>query len=294
MFYRQKVLLALLEEFGGSLKSTDFQKYLFLYTTICEKEKSYEFIPFKFGCFSFQSYADKNKLIESGILMDADDWTIRERAFSFRKQLKNGAEKKLKLFKQKFEHLKGKELIRYVYEKYPYYAIKSVIAHEVLDENGLARIRNQVESQEDKLFATIGYEGISLEAYINKLIKNNIKLLIDVRKNPISRKYGFSKKTLKDVLFKVGIDYYHLPELGIVTEKRQSLKTIQDYERLFDDYEKYTLNKSEKELLSLCEFYNKKKRIALTCFEESHTMCHRGRIAVRMKTIDEDIKISHL
>jgi hypothetical protein len=37
---------------------------------------------------------------------------------------------------------------------------------------------------------TLGYEGISLEAYINKLIKNDVKLLCDVRKNPLSRKFG--------------------------------------------------------------------------------------------------------
>ena len=32
---------------------------------------------------------------------------------------------------------------------------------------------------------TIGYEGRSIDEYLNLLIKNNIKLLCDVRKNPI-------------------------------------------------------------------------------------------------------------
>ncbi|WP_348602891.1 DUF488 family protein [Bartonella tribocorum] len=43
-------------------------------------------------------------------------------------------------------------------------------------------------------FFTIGYEGKSLENYLNCLLENNIKILCDVRKNPISRKYGFSKR----------------------------------------------------------------------------------------------------
>jgi len=44
---------------------------------------------------------------------------------------------------------------------------------------------------------TIGYEGISLEEYFNRLIKNDVKVLVDVRNNPLSMKFGFSKTQLK-------------------------------------------------------------------------------------------------
>jgi len=67
IFKRQKILLALLEYFGGSLHSTDLQKYLFLFTRL-QEEKSYHFVPYKFGCFSFQAYDDRRKLISKGIL----------------------------------------------------------------------------------------------------------------------------------------------------------------------------------------------------------------------------------
>jgi hypothetical protein len=43
---------------------------------------------------------------------------------------------------------------------------------------------------------TIGYEGRSLEAFLNLLLQNSVTLLCDVRRNPLSRKYGFSKSTL--------------------------------------------------------------------------------------------------
>ncbi|WP_200885350.1 DUF488 family protein [Jejuia pallidilutea] len=52
--------------------------------------------------------------------------------------------------------------------------------------------------ENDITLFTIGYEGISLEHYLNKLIRNNIKLLCDVRKNALSMKYGFSKSQLKN------------------------------------------------------------------------------------------------
>jgi len=294
MFHRQKVLLALIEEFGGSLKSTDLQKYLFLYTTICEKDKSYEFVPYKFGCCSLQSYKDKNKLMELGYLNEADDWVLKNKDKSFKAQLKVDTQNKMQLFRQKYEKLKGRKLIKYVYQNYPYYAVNSIIADEILDEDDLVKVKTCLKKRRKNVFATIGYEGITLEAYVNKLIKNDIRVLVDVRKNPLSRKYGFSKNTLKDVLYKVGIGYEHLPDLGIISSKRKKLVTQKDYEKLFNEYEKTVLGRNEMELDKLYGIYLDKKRIAVTCFEECHTMCHRGRVATHLKKINSEMEILHL
>ncbi|HCN78257.1 MAG TPA: DUF488 domain-containing protein, partial [Verrucomicrobiales bacterium] len=43
LFERQRLLLALLDTLGEPLKSTDFQKLLFLYTREWEQEPSYDF-----------------------------------------------------------------------------------------------------------------------------------------------------------------------------------------------------------------------------------------------------------
>ena len=53
MNYRQKTLIGLLSAFGGHLPSTDFQKYLFLFTREFQQEPSFEFVPYRFGSFSF-------------------------------------------------------------------------------------------------------------------------------------------------------------------------------------------------------------------------------------------------
>jgi len=76
LYSRQKTLLALLQKFGGKLSSIDLQKYLFLFTETCEKDRSYEFVPYRFGCFSFQSYADRRKFVEFGILDEGDKWSL--------------------------------------------------------------------------------------------------------------------------------------------------------------------------------------------------------------------------
>jgi len=62
LFERKRVLLTLLDALGGHVSPTDFQKLLSLYTQT-QETPSYEFVPCKFGCFSFSSPPAKRGLI---------------------------------------------------------------------------------------------------------------------------------------------------------------------------------------------------------------------------------------
>ena len=279
MYYRQKVLLALLESFGGELASTEFEKYLFLYSRLCEQDRSYEFVPYKYGGISFQSYADKSKLVASGYLEDARDWKLSDSFDRHASRLKQDDARKVRLFHDKYASLKGKKLLHHVYRGYPYYAINSPVAKDLLTADEYAAVQKLKAPREGQLFATIGYEGITVEEYLNKLIENDIRLLVDVRKNPLSRKFGFSKTKLSELLDNVGIDYRHLPRLGIVSDKRKSLKTTQDYKDLFSGYEKTVIPEEQESVARLYDFFQEYGRIAITCFEECHTLCHRHKVA---------------
>jgi uncharacterized protein (DUF488 family) len=75
-------------------------------------------------------------------------------------------------------------------------------------------------------------------------------------------------------LQKVNIDYLHLSGLGIDAGDRRDLKTKEDYEKLFDVYKK-TLPDRNMYLQQLHDVLCKKKRVALTCFEQDPGCCHR-------------------
>src|SRR5690606_212821 len=122
-------------------------------------------------------------------------------------------------------------------------------------------------------------EGISLERYINKLIHNDVKVLVDVRKNPLSMKYGFSKSLLKKFCNSMSIEYVHMPEVGINSDQRQELKSQQDYDQLFRMYKKDNLEATKDVQLKILELLKDKKRIALTCFEANICQCHRKPLA---------------
>jgi hypothetical protein len=275
MNYRQKTLIGLLSSFGGHLPSTDFQKYLFLFTREFQQEPSFEFVPYRFGSFSFQSYADKRRLVEIGALADTDDWQLQE-GFST-EGLFNGAT--FNRCYAKYSHLNGTRLLQDVYRRYPYYAINSERAAKIMNAQEVSAIAAARPAAGAACFFTIGYQGSSFEGYLNRLIKNTVKTLVDVRRNPLSRKYGFSKKTLSDTVKKLGIGYVHIPELGIASDRRQELNAQADYDRLFNSYEKQELKQNGKALQNLFDIFQKDKRVAITCFEADVCMCHRGRVA---------------
>ena len=283
---RQRLLLTMLDALGAPVGNTDFQKLLFLYTQT-EQTPSYEFVPYKFGGFSFTSYADKRRLSEAGMLVDDDQqWELTPtgRALA-RKQAV------LPLVVGKFcrehRHLRGNSLIAEQYRRFPYYATRSEIIEKVLldAEDRKAVIKARPPKAKPGL-VTLGYEGRSLEAYLNVLLKNSVTLLCDVRRNPLSRKYGFSKSTLSNACEGVGIRYEHLPELGIDSDERRDLKTQADYDALFVEYERKSLPRQTEALAKIREWMQAGELVALTCYELLPEQCHRHCVAEALERSD--------
>jgi len=142
---------------------------------------------------------------------------------------------------------------------------------------------------------TIGYEGIALETYLRRLDSNGIKVLCDVRRNPVSMKFGFSKNQLKNASSALGIDYLHLPELGIESGKRKTLESDSDYKKLFQEYKSTTLKSQGESLELILRTIEQNGRVALTCFEADHSQCHRGCVsdALRSRGIKND-QVAHI
>lgn len=297
LFERQRLLLALLDALGGDVQSTDFQKLLFLYTQEWEIEPSYDFIPYQFGSFSFSSYADKRRLIERGLLGDNEKrWIISDqgrRAIHPEQALRARTSR----FAERHASLHGDALIAEVYRRYPYYATRSRIVERVLPKAvDRALIAAAQPDPRGPGLVTIGYEGRSLEAYLNALLRNSVTLLCDVRRNPLSRKYGFAKSTLRKACENVGLRYEHLPELGIASEQRRLLKTQADYDALFAVYERDSLPQQTAALAKIQGWIiGEGQRVALTCYEAKPCQCHRHCIAEALERLgDAQLGLHHL
>ncbi|WP_224368797.1 DUF488 domain-containing protein [Hyalangium versicolor] len=284
LFARQRQLLALLDALGGAAENRDFQKLLFLYCQEPDSGSPYEFVPYKYGAFSFTSYADRRKLIERGLLADDEQhWRLTgegRRAAGWTQDLQ------LSAFTRRLHGLRGDALVAETYRRFPYYATRSEIAERVLrgDVAALERIAAARPVKKPAAVSTIGYEGRTLESYLNELLRSGVTLLCDVRRNPISRKYGFSKSTLAKGCEGVGIHYEHLPELGIASEQRQSLESQEDYDALFAEYERKSLPKQTEALTKIADWVRSGKRVVLTCYELLPQQCHRHCVAEALES----------
>jgi len=274
-YFRQRYIVSLLAAAGGDLGKMDFQKLLFLSHQKTDSQY-FDFVPYHYGCYSFQAASDLEVLEKNGWIRMKGNRISLLRDVPVEKSLKRREGNELTLFMQDHKQYRERMLVRHIYEHYPYYAIRSKMAGDVVDQKAFQRIQGvKSELRQDKVtLFTIGYEGISFENYVNSLIRNDIRLLCDVRKNPLSRKFGFSKRSLAILLPKLGIRYLHIPELGILSQNRRNLHSPADYKQLFREYQKSLPNKKQY-LLQLHDVLRAKKRIALTCFEKDPSFCHR-------------------
>jgi hypothetical protein len=121
----------------------------------------------------------------------------------------------LNFLKTKVGNLRGRELMHDVYLDYPSFTSRSKIVGELFSAPELAQIKCFWNSDKTtSLLFTIGYEGLTTDSFLNQLIMNNAVALVDVRNNPQSMKYGFSKRTLQGYIESAGMKYFHVPELG--------------------------------------------------------------------------------
>lgn len=267
VYKRQRFLLTFIQQLRDSVSATDLQKLVFLYS-MHEKPVHYSFVPYKFGAFSFQLAQDIQVLENYGFLSTADK-KINLMGYLRTSPIEIAG----------VEKLRGTPLIKKAYSEYPYYAINSEIAENLLSRYEMKKIydvRGELTQAEQVLF-TIGYEGETVESFVNTLIKNNVSVLCDIRKNPISRKFGFSQSKLKHIVETTGIQYIHIPELGIESEKRKSLETTSDYDDLFADYRK-TLPERKSALQAVYNILVSNNRIALMCYEKDPMFCHRKQV----------------
>jgi len=78
-------------------------------------------------------------------------------------------------------------------------------------------------------------------------------------------KFDFSKSQLQKACEGVGIQFLHVPQLGIDSSKRQELNTQCDYDNLFLQYRKEVLSQTQEYQDNLLKILINQKRIALTC-----------------------------
>jgi len=294
VFYRRKIILALLQMFDGQLDKIRLQKLLFLFTTK-QGKAGYDFIPYKFGCFSYSANADMTAMVARGFLNEDETTFEKKDNTDYLNQLNPDDLKLLQEVKTNYGKMSATALMKHTYINFPFYATQSEAACNMLTKEEFEKVTQARPKGNKTVLFTIGYEGISLEEYLVRLLKNDVKVLVDVRNNPLSMKYGFSKSQLKKYCASLGIGYVHIPEVGIQSDQRQQLNTQHDYDKLFAIYRKDNLSKTTAYQNEILELLKQHKRIALTCFEANICQCHRKHLAEAIQNLPAfEFEVKHI
>lgn len=124
---------------------------------------------------------------------------------------------------------------------------------------------------------TFGYEGLTIDAFIDRLRQARVQLIVDVRELPLSRKKGFSKTAFREALAAAGIGYEHRPALGCPKPVRDRYKVDGDWQAYTRSFLVY-LSGQKAEIDDLSRSA-RAQQACLVCFEADFGLCHRTYVA---------------
>lgn len=276
MLGRQRVLLALLHSAAGQASHFEVTKWAFLLRHDSESQGGsafYDFVPYSYGPFSFSLVQEATALVRNGLIEEVDKhhWRLLPAGTMQVDALANAVRTDLQEIVRRHRAGTSTALARYVYDRFPWYSMQSATDPRVQ------------RPRASRAIFTIGYESLSVEAFLNGLLREGIECVVDVRNNPVSRRFGFHRSTLARLCDRLGFEYEHLPELGIEPEARSGLRSASEYDALFDDYEHRRLAAASDAIDRAIQLIQT-KAAALMCMERQATACHRSRLARRVST----------
>ncbi len=141
---------------------------------------------------------------------------------------------------------------------------------------------------------TIGHSTRTIDEFISLLQANQIRLLVDVRSLPGSKRYPqFNKEALADSLGKTGIRYEHFPELGgrrkAIAESNNTAWRNASFRGYADYMETEEFRKGIERLLDLAA---DAAPTAIMCAEAVWWRCHRSLISDYLKA--RGIEVIHI
>ncbi|MDP9359219.1 MAG: DUF488 domain-containing protein [Chloroflexota bacterium] len=287
MLNRQKIVLRLLQECGGSTSRLHLTKWLFL---LCTETRSkggsafYQFVPYKYGPYSFSLVREVDQLIRDGLVDVSGEgaWVLTEIGHDHPIRLSPNIERDLGDVLDQYGQLTGQELIDVVYRQHPWFSVLSDLPGRRAVDRPLAPLA----------VYTTGYEGVLVEGLMDRLLRQGVAQIIDVRSNPISRRYGFHRTSLARIAQSLGIDYRPFPELGIPSSQRADVDDRNGVEALLRSYVADTLPYQGASLHRLADVLREKPGVLL-CKESDPTACHRTPLANAVVPL-ADLPIVHL
>jgi len=143
-------------------------------------------------------------------------------------------------------------------------------------------IWNELRSAGDADFFTIGYTGRKIEEIVMSLLAYNVRTLVDIRRNPVSMyRPELSKTNLSRLLSLRGIQYAHLPELGVPRDIRAKAIETGTRDVIWEWYDNVVAAYLGWNLHFFLNGFE--HPVALMCTEIDPHECHRHRLSLALE-----------
>ncbi|PYK38222.1 MAG: hypothetical protein DME49_08750 [Verrucomicrobia bacterium] len=141
---------------------------------------------------------------------------------------------------------------------------------------------------------TIGHSTRKIDIFISLLEANGIKLVVDVRKLPGSKRYPqFNKDALAASLNERGITYGHFPDLGERRKSKPDSRNIAWRNAAFRGYADYMETEEFRNAAEqLIDLANEVGPAVIMCAEAVWWRCHRALIADYLKA--RGVEVTHI
>jgi uncharacterized protein (DUF488 family) len=248
------------------------QKLMFL-ACLSIKKPPYFFFPHKFGPFSFSLDNDLNKLVEKGYIAVSDKSITLGKIAPVPKEPETSMY--IESIIDRYDQMSTDSLLSVVYNGYPYYSCRSEVRAKYLKDKNSCSLLYAHQQELTKTIFSIGYEGRTIDSFLDLLIKNRVNLLVDVRASAYSMKPDFIGARLKKYCEAIGVDYRWVPALGIPSKLR---KQYANREKLLRMYCEMILPHESCHIAEIETLIGDYNRTAFTCMESKHDECHRSKL----------------
>ncbi len=140
----------------------------------------------------------------------------------------------------------------------------------------------------EPLLFTVGYQGRTVKALVQRLREAGVTRVLDVRFSPASPKPGFSGPALRRAMERAGLEYRGLPEVGNPFREEAAAD-------LAGALARYRAHLAERpHLLPVVLEAAAGARTALLCSEANPSRCHRSVLAEALAAAAPGLRIVNL
>lgn len=139
---------------------------------------------------------------------------------------------------------------------------------------------------------SVGYEGLDVAEFAASVVAVGVTTVVDVRLNAVSRRRGFSKKALEEVLNDVGVKYVHERDLGNPQDNREAFRNGDG--KAGRVRMRAILSKGSHDALERVVALARTQAIAVMCVEREQSCCHRDVIIEMVQELEPTLVVRKL